>query len=73
MIEYIYVSNEHSVHIRRIDKIGKEADFYDLDEYMIQVEKYYKIRELSEKVIKKRIYLATDESTLFSEARRKCV
>lgn len=40
---------------------------------MIQVEQYYKIRELSEKVNKKRIYLVTDESTLFSEARRKYV
>lgn len=40
---------------------------------MIHVEQYYKYKELSSKVDKKRVYLATDEPKLFSEAKRKCV
>lgn len=61
------------VHIRRTDKVGTEAAFHKLDEYMIHVEQYYKYRELSSKVDKKRVYLATDEPKLFSEAKQKCV
>lgn len=40
---------------------------------MVHVEQYYKNKELSEKVDKKRVYLATDEPKLFSEAKHKCV
>lgn len=69
----MYPSVELSVHIRRTDKIGTEASFHSLEEYMVHVEQYYKLKELSEKVDKKRIYLATDEWTLFSEIRRKYV
>lgn len=61
------------VHIRRTDKVGTEAAFHKLEEYMIHVEEYYKHKELSDKVDKKRVYLATDEPKLFSEAKRKCV
>jgi len=61
------------VHIRRTDKVGTEAAFHKLDEYMIHVEQYYQHRELSDKVDKKRVYLATDEPKLFSEAKLKCV
>lgn len=62
-----------SVHIRRTDKVGTEAAFHKLDEYMTHVEQYYKHKELSGKVDKKRVYLATDEPKVFSEAKRKCV
>lgn len=66
--------NLFSVHIRRTDKVGTEAAFHKLDEYMIHVEEYYKHRELlNDKVDKKRVYLATDEPKLFSEAKRKYV
>lgn len=61
------------VHIRRTDKVGTEAAFHKLDEYMIHVEQYYKHKELNEKVEKKRVYLATDEPKLFSEAKQKYV
>lgn len=40
---------------------------------MIHVEEYFKLKELSDKVNKKRIYLATDEPLLFAEVRQKCV
>lgn len=61
------------VHIRRTDKVGTEAAFHKLDEYMVHVEEYYKNKELIEKLDKKRVYLATDEPKLFSEAKHKYV
>lgn len=60
------------IHIRRTDKVGTEAAFHKLEEYMVHVELYYKHKELNDKVIKKRVYLATDEPKLFSEAKEKC-
>ncbi|KAF0715955.1 alpha-1,6-fucosyltransferase-like, partial [Aphis craccivora] len=59
------------VHIRRTDKLIKEAKLHTLDEYMVHVENYYKQKELSGEVNQKRIYLATDEPILFDEAKRK--
>ncbi|VVC25203.1 Hypothetical protein CINCED_3A016224 [Cinara cedri] len=60
------------VHIRRTDTIIYEAKIHKLDEYMTHVEEYYKIRQLqSDAVIIKRIYLATDDPTLFTEAKLK--
>ncbi|XP_025420415.1 alpha-(1,6)-fucosyltransferase-like isoform X2 [Sipha flava] len=59
------------VHVRRADKINKDAGFHALEEYMIHVEEYYKLKELSGQIKKKRIYLATDEPNLFAEAKRK--
>lgn len=70
---YAYVSIELSVQIRRSDKIGTEAVFHSLDEYMIHVAQYFKHRELREKVDKRRIYLATDDPSVYSEARLKYV
>jgi len=61
------------VYIRRTDKIKTEASLHTLDEYMVHVEEYYKLKELSGDVNRKRIYLATDEPTLFDEAKRKYV
>lgn len=58
------------VHIRRTDKINFEASLHTLDEYMVHVEEYYKRKELSGEVNRKRIYLATDEPNLFGEAKR---
>lgn len=69
----LFITVLHRVHIRRTDKVGTEAAFHKLDEYMVHVEQYYKYKELTDKIDKKRVYLATDEPKLFSEAKRKCV
>ena len=45
------------VHVRRGDKLIWEAKFYPLDEYF-------------EKVKGKRVYLASDDSSVFKEARQ---
>ncbi|CAH1725613.1 unnamed protein product [Aphis gossypii] len=56
------------VHIRRTDKI---SSFHRLEEYMYYVEEYYKLQELNGEVIYRKIYLATDDPTLFKEAYDK--
>ena len=63
----------NSVHIRRTDKVGTEAAFHKLSEYMDHVEEYYKTLELVEPVERKRVYIATDEPKIFEEARTRFV
>ncbi|KAF0989411.1 hypothetical protein HZS_6847 [Henneguya salminicola] len=52
------------VHIRRTDKIGVEANLYQLEEYMFWVELYFKKLEIKGDKFKRRVYLATDEPKL---------
>ncbi|XP_014289365.1 alpha-(1,6)-fucosyltransferase [Halyomorpha halys] len=59
------------VHIRRTDKVGTEAAFHPVDEYMEHVEEYYKQLELSKPVTTKRIYLASDDYKVFAETKKK--
>ncbi|CAI6347476.1 unnamed protein product [Macrosiphum euphorbiae] len=59
------------LHIRRTDKLINEASLHKLEEYMYHVEEYYKLKELDGVYDTKRIYLATDDPTLFDEARLK--
>ncbi|KAG7164327.1 Alpha-(1 6)-fucosyltransferase-like 1 [Homarus americanus] len=58
------------VHIRLTDK-KKEAKLHSLEEYMTQVEEYYKVLDLKEKNATRRIYLASDERKIFSDAKIK--
>ena len=62
-----------SIHVRRTDKVGTEAAFHDIMEYMKHVEDYYTIFQYQNPNLKftKRVYLATDEPTVFNEARAK--
>lgn len=58
------------VHIRRTDKVGTEAAFHKLDEYMQAVEEYYNQLEMVEYVDKRRIFLASDDPKVIDEARK---
>lgn len=59
------------IHVRRTDKVGTEAAFHGLEEYMVYVEEYYKSLALSQDIKKKRVYIASDEPTVFNEAKLK--
>ncbi|XP_050344252.1 alpha-(1,6)-fucosyltransferase [Nymphalis io] len=59
------------VHIRRTDKVGTEAAFHHIDEYMLHVKDYYDQLELTQHVDKKRVYLATDDANVLEDARNK--
>ncbi|XP_058790161.1 alpha-(1,6)-fucosyltransferase isoform X2 [Phymastichus coffea] len=57
------------VHIRRTDKVGTEAAFHDIDEYMLKVEQYYD--SLKVKPNKKKIFLASDDPKVILAVKRR--
>lgn len=63
------------VHVRRTDKVGTEAAFHGLEEYMEWVDDYFDRLALREAgggpAVRRRVYLATDEPKLLAEARTK--
>lgn len=59
------------VHIRRTDKVGTEAALHSVDEYMKWVDEYYDHRAMIEKIEKRRIFLASDDPKVITEAREK--
>lgn len=66
-------SNERSVHVRRTDKVGTEAAFHPIEEYMLHVEEQFQHLGRHSHVDKKRVYLATDDPSLLQEAKTKSV
>ncbi|KAJ8938216.1 hypothetical protein NQ314_011575 [Rhamnusium bicolor] len=59
------------VHVRRTDKVGTEAAYHGIDEYMAHVDEYYNYLELKQAVDKRRVYLASDDPKVLTEARNK--
>ncbi len=59
------------VHIRRTDKVGTEAGYHSIHEYMPHVELWFKIYEQTHPVDSRRVYIATDYPPVIAEARRK--
>ncbi|XP_028402791.1 alpha-(1,6)-fucosyltransferase-like [Dendronephthya gigantea] len=60
------------IHIRRTDKVNVgEAAYHSIEEYMYWVDLYYKKLSLSQKVDQKNVYLASDDFTVLSEAKKK--
>lgn len=57
------------VQIRRTDKLIKEAKLHVLDEYMEIVDDYFDRLEMSVKLKKRRIFMATDEPEVINEVR----
>lgn len=49
------------VHIRRTDKIRREAALHHLEQYIDYVDEYYEQMEMIKSIDKRRIYLATDD------------
>ena len=59
--------------MRRTDKVGTEAAFHPIEEYMVHVEDHFQHLARRMLVDKKRVYLATDDPSLLQEAKAKCV
>ncbi|KAI1897818.1 hypothetical protein AGOR_G00087180 [Albula goreensis] len=59
------------VHVRRTDKVGTEAAFHPIEEYMQHVEEHFQLLARRMHVDKKRVYLATDDPSLLQEAQAK--
>ncbi|XP_013422050.1 alpha-(1,6)-fucosyltransferase [Lingula anatina] len=59
------------IHVRRTDKVGTEAAFHSIEEYMFHVDEYYELLSRRQKIEKKRVYLASDDPGVLPEARSK--
>ncbi|MCI4382903.1 hypothetical protein PGIGA_G00020060 [Pangasianodon gigas] len=59
------------VHVRRTDKVGTEAAFHPIEEYMLHVEDQFQSLARRMHIDKKRVYLATDDPSLLPEAKSK--
>jgi glycoprotein 6-alpha-L-fucosyltransferase len=59
------------VHVRRTDKVGTEAAFHSLAEYMKSVDEYYMQLEQVQYIEKRRIFLASDDPKVIDEARKR--
>lgn len=60
------------VHVRRTDKVGTEAAFHGLDEYMKHVEEFFTYYDSVKGFrVPRMVYLATDELDVLKEARQR--
>ena len=59
------------IHVRRTDKVGTEAAFHAIDEYMFHAAAYFDRVEMQRKVDVRRIYLASDDASVLPEAKKK--
>nr|SVE84164.1 EOG090X03KK [Daphnia pulex] len=59
------------VHVRRTDKVGTEAAFHSIDEYMVYVADFFDKLEIKEKIKVRRVYLASDDPSVLPEAKKK--
>jgi len=58
------------IHIRRTDKVGTEAAFHPVEEYMKYVEEFYVQYELTHDVEVRRVYVASDDPKVLGECRK---
>lgn len=57
------------VHIRRTDKVGMEAQFHSVEEYMKYVDEWFGIYERRHPGVQRRVYLASDDPNVLNEAK----
>ncbi|KAK4886685.1 hypothetical protein RN001_002956 [Aquatica leii] len=59
------------VHVRRTDKLIREAKYFSIEEYMTKVDEYYNLIEIKTNITKRRVYIATDDFQVITEAKKK--
>ncbi|XP_012276842.1 alpha-(1,6)-fucosyltransferase [Orussus abietinus] len=57
------------IHVRRTDKVGTEAAYHDIDEYMAKAEEYFD--QLETKPSVKRVFIASDDPKVINNARSR--
>ena len=62
-----------SVQVRRTDKVGTEASYHGIEEYMFHVNQYYEYLETRQTVDRRRVYIATDDARVLGDAKEKYV
>ena len=56
--------------MRRTDKVGLEAAFHSVEEYMLYVNEWFDTYEQKHHGVKRKVYLASDDPTVLSDAKR---
>ncbi|KAF7991358.1 hypothetical protein HCN44_002920 [Aphidius gifuensis] len=59
------------IHVRRTDKVGTEAAYHDIDEYMAKVEQWYNQNFDNNESIIRRVFIASDDPKVIINARNK--
>ncbi|EDO43595.1 predicted protein [Nematostella vectensis] len=59
------------IQVRRTDKINTEAARHEVEEYMYWVQLYYSRLGLNQAIDSKRVYVASDDPSVFPELQRK--
>jgi len=59
------------VHVRRTDKVGTEAAFHSVDEYMKHVLEWFRQYEMTHEAVVRRVYVASDDPKVLGECRKK--
>ncbi|KIH44257.1 hypothetical protein ANCDUO_25723, partial [Ancylostoma duodenale] len=60
--------------VRRTDKVGTEANYHSVDEYMQWTEIWFKIQQKKQgRNVTRRIFVATDDPTVVPEIKQKYV
>ncbi|XP_025108895.1 alpha-(1,6)-fucosyltransferase-like isoform X3 [Pomacea canaliculata] len=59
------------IQVRRTDKVNDEAVYHSLEEYMKHVEEYYDLRQQHEDIKERRLFVATDDPSVFPELQKK--
>ena len=59
------------IHVRRTDKVGTEAAFHPVEEYMKYVEEWFRQYQLTHSLKTRRVYVASDDPKVLGECRKK--
>lgn len=59
------------IHVRRTDKVGTEAAFHGIEEYMSYVEEYYDRLEMQKTVKIRKVFLASDDPSVLPQAKSR--
>jgi len=59
------------IHVRRTDKVGTEAAFHSVEEYMKYADEFFAQYELTKTLDKRRVYVASDDPKVLGEFRKK--
>ncbi|XP_069991083.1 alpha-(1,6)-fucosyltransferase isoform X2 [Penaeus vannamei] len=69
--EIEYESPIVGIHIRRTDKLSREARYIHLEKYMERVKLFYQELALTQQLTERRVFLATDDSRVIAEFKEK--
>ncbi|KAK3604699.1 hypothetical protein CHS0354_008259 [Potamilus streckersoni] len=59
------------IHVRRTDKVNHEAGKHEVEEYMVHIDEWYGQLKERQPVLKKRVFLASDDPNVLQEVQQK--